>query len=151
MNILQSYAAGQWIAADDGKVLRSAINGDPVARINSEGIDFQAMLTYGKTVGGPALRQLSFHQRALMLKALAQGVDTRWYLASMDGKTTTLKPRRTLKARPPSRQAPNPTVTSRRLHRRRSRARPMQTLLKTSGSRAAVALRTSAIGCGRKG
>src|SRR5512144_1910335 len=69
---LQSYAEGHWHASrHDGAVVNDAISGDPVAEVSSEGLDFGAMLDHGRRVGGPALRVLTFHQRALRLKALA--------------------------------------------------------------------------------
>jgi oxepin-CoA hydrolase/3-oxo-5,6-dehydrosuberyl-CoA semialdehyde dehydrogenase len=72
MRLLQSYVAGRWHAAGSGEVLRNAANGEPVAEISSRGVDFAEMLAHARTVGGPNLRKYTFHQRALMLKALAQ-------------------------------------------------------------------------------
>lgn len=69
---LQSYAAGQWRSGEGGETVRHAITGAPVATVSSKGIDFAAMLAYGRKVGSPALRKLTFHERALKLKALAQ-------------------------------------------------------------------------------
>ena len=69
---LQSYAVGRWVAGDGGETVRHAITGAPVATVSSKGLDFRAMLEHGRQVGSPALRKLTFHQRALMLKALAQ-------------------------------------------------------------------------------
>ena len=70
---LQSYGVGRWHqSARDGAVVLNAITGEPVAEVSSEGLDFGAMLEYGRRIGGPALRKLTFHQRALLLKALAQ-------------------------------------------------------------------------------
>ncbi|MEU6128939.1 phenylacetic acid degradation bifunctional protein PaaZ [Saccharopolyspora sp. NPDC047091] len=70
--LLRSYVSGEWhTAADGGAPLHDAATGDEVARISSAGIDFAAALRYGRDVGGPALRRLTFHQRAALLKALA--------------------------------------------------------------------------------
>ena len=41
-----------------------------MARVSSAGIDFGAALGYGRSTGGPALRELTFHQRAALLKSL---------------------------------------------------------------------------------
>jgi oxepin-CoA hydrolase/3-oxo-5,6-dehydrosuberyl-CoA semialdehyde dehydrogenase len=72
---LQNYAEGQWIAGSGGMAeLRSAVNGDVVALTSSQGLDFSAMLKFAREKGGPALRALTFHQRALMLKALAEAL-----------------------------------------------------------------------------
>jgi oxepin-CoA hydrolase/3-oxo-5,6-dehydrosuberyl-CoA semialdehyde dehydrogenase len=70
MAVLRSYVSGGWYAPDDGTPLHDAVTGDEVARISSTGIDMGAALQYGRTVGGPALRALTFHQRAALLKAL---------------------------------------------------------------------------------
>lgn len=74
--ILQSYAAGRWVAPDAGLVdIPSAIDGRIVARASSAGVDFAAQVHHARTVGGPALRALTFHERADMLKALAKHLD----------------------------------------------------------------------------
>lgn len=72
MNTLQNYTNGEWVNGDgDGQILFNAVTGEPVAAASSKGIDFKAMLEYGRTVGNPALRKMTFHQRGNMLKALA--------------------------------------------------------------------------------
>src|SRR5438045_2532323 len=72
MALLRSYVSGGWhTAADEGVPLHDAATGEEVARISSAGIDMAAALEYGRSVGGPALRELTFHQRAALLKALA--------------------------------------------------------------------------------
>ncbi|QGZ93846.1 phenylacetic acid degradation bifunctional protein PaaZ [Terricaulis silvestris] len=75
---LQNYAEGHWVAGAGGLAeLRSAVNGDVVALTSSQGLDFGAMLRFAREHGGPALRKLTFHQRALMLKALAEALTAR--------------------------------------------------------------------------
>lgn len=72
---LQNYAEGKWVAGAGGLAeLRSAIDGEVVALTSSQGLDFAAMLKHAREEGGPALRALTFHQRALMLKALADAL-----------------------------------------------------------------------------
>ncbi|MDH3589939.1 MAG: phenylacetic acid degradation bifunctional protein PaaZ [Gammaproteobacteria bacterium] len=72
---LESFAQGRWQpGADEGNALLSAVNGVPVARISSAGLDFAGMVAYARNVGGAGLRRLTFHQRAAMLKALAKGL-----------------------------------------------------------------------------
>jgi oxepin-CoA hydrolase/3-oxo-5,6-dehydrosuberyl-CoA semialdehyde dehydrogenase len=70
---LQSFIAGRW-ASGTGKAvaLRDASTGEVVASASSEGLDFAAMLEHARSVGGPSLRRLTFHERAARLKALAQ-------------------------------------------------------------------------------
>ena len=72
---LESYVGGVWIAgAKEGLPLLDASTGAPVALIDSTGIDFAAALAYGREKAGPALRRMSFHERAAMLKALGQAL-----------------------------------------------------------------------------
>src|SRR4051794_36815960 len=69
--MLESYVAGGWYAAPDGGTpIADAVTGETVARISSTGLDVAAMLDHARTVGGPALRELTFHQRAALLKQL---------------------------------------------------------------------------------
>jgi oxepin-CoA hydrolase/3-oxo-5,6-dehydrosuberyl-CoA semialdehyde dehydrogenase len=71
VSLLESYVVGRWYAApDEGAPLRDAATGDPVARISSTGLDLDAMVHHARSVGGPALRELTFHQRAAVLKEL---------------------------------------------------------------------------------
>src|SRR3954452_3462966 len=72
MTLLRSYVQGGWQAATDGgRPLFDAVTGEEVARLSTTGVDFAAALEHGRRVGGPALRELSFHQRSSLLKALA--------------------------------------------------------------------------------
>ena len=70
MPVLRSYVAGSWLAPADGVPVRDAVTGDEVARVSSAGVDFAAALAHGRGVGGPALRELTFHQRAALLKSV---------------------------------------------------------------------------------
>ncbi len=70
---LQNFAENNWFTgADDGKVLSSAVDGKTIANITSTGLDFAAMLDHARRTGGSNLRQYTFHERAIMLKALAK-------------------------------------------------------------------------------
>ena len=70
---ISSFAAGQWVAPGNGaRTIASAITGEPFATAGNSALDVQAMLEFARNTGGPALRQMTFHQRAKMLKALAQ-------------------------------------------------------------------------------
>src|SRR3954454_16921561 len=72
MTILRSYVGGRWVTGDgDGAPVHDAVTGEEVARISTAGIDTAAALVHGRTVGGPALRELTFHQRAALLKDVA--------------------------------------------------------------------------------
>ena len=69
---VSSFAAGQWIAPGAGaRNIASAITGDVIAQAGNDALDVQAMLDYARAVGGPALRKMTFHDRARMLKAVA--------------------------------------------------------------------------------
>ncbi|MFC0241427.1 phenylacetic acid degradation bifunctional protein PaaZ [Rhodopseudomonas telluris] len=68
---LQSFARDTWVTPAQGLVdIPSAIDGRVVARASSAGLDFAALVRHAREVGGPALRAMSFHQRADRLKAL---------------------------------------------------------------------------------
>ncbi|WP_293391309.1 phenylacetic acid degradation bifunctional protein PaaZ [Nevskia sp.] len=69
---LESYACGKWQQGEGGEVMLNALTGEPVAQVSSKGLDFAAMLDYARRVGSPALRKLTFHERAMKLKALGQ-------------------------------------------------------------------------------
>jgi oxepin-CoA hydrolase/3-oxo-5,6-dehydrosuberyl-CoA semialdehyde dehydrogenase len=70
---LQSYAQGQWVTGTGRPTeLFHAVTGEKIAEANTEGLDFNGMLEYARRVGGPKLRAMTFHQRARMLKAMAQ-------------------------------------------------------------------------------
>ncbi|MDB4873705.1 MAG: phenylacetic acid degradation protein paaN [Gemmatimonadetes bacterium] len=70
---LQSYVRGEWVTGTGKAVeLFHAVTGEQIGDATTGGIDFAAMVDYAKRVGGPALRRMTFHQRALMLKAMAQ-------------------------------------------------------------------------------
>src|ERR671913_2537311 len=75
---LLNYARDGWIAGEGQLAeLPSAIDGSPVALTGSGGLDFAAMLDHARNVGGPALRKLTFHERARMLKALGLAIMAR--------------------------------------------------------------------------
>ncbi len=70
---LQSYVCGAWRSGvDDGVAMRDATTGEVIAQASSAGIDFAAVLAHARAVGGPALRAMTFHERAGILKALAK-------------------------------------------------------------------------------
>ena len=72
MVLLRSYVSGDWFAAaDEGVAVHDAVTGDEVARVSSAGVDFAGALQHGRRVGGPALRELTFHERANAIKAVA--------------------------------------------------------------------------------
>jgi oxepin-CoA hydrolase / 3-oxo-5,6-dehydrosuberyl-CoA semialdehyde dehydrogenase len=69
---LKNYVCGEWVeGTGKGTPLFNAITGEEIGLAGSEGVDFKSMLEYARTKGGPALRKMTFHERALMLKKLA--------------------------------------------------------------------------------
>src|SRR3954471_13380428 len=74
---LLNYAADRWIEGGGLAEVQSAVTGETVALTGSEGLDFAAMLHHARSAGGPALRRMTFHERAWMLKDLANAVMAR--------------------------------------------------------------------------
>jgi oxepin-CoA hydrolase/3-oxo-5,6-dehydrosuberyl-CoA semialdehyde dehydrogenase len=72
MKKLGNYITGKWITGDgEGQPLYDAVTGEAIAAATTKGLDFAAVLRYGREVGNPALRKMTFHERGRMLKALA--------------------------------------------------------------------------------
>ena len=76
LNLL-NYERDRWVAGGSLVEIPSAIDGAPVATIGSGGLDFGAMLRHAREVGGPALRKLTFHERARMIKSLGLAIMAR--------------------------------------------------------------------------
>ena len=72
MTKLGNYINGSWVQGDgEGQTLYNAVTGDLIASATTQGLDFENILHYARTVGNTALRKLTFHERGRMLKALA--------------------------------------------------------------------------------
>ncbi len=72
MKQYQNYIKGNWVSGDGSETkLFNAINGDLIGEVSSKGIDYKSVLEYGRSIGGPALRKMTFQERGRMLKALA--------------------------------------------------------------------------------
>lgn len=70
---LDSFVSGHWISPGRDTIeVRSAVTGDVIAQASSGGLDMRETLNYARNDGGQALRRLTFHQRADLLKKLAQ-------------------------------------------------------------------------------
>ncbi|MBP2366585.1 oxepin-CoA hydrolase/3-oxo-5,6-dehydrosuberyl-CoA semialdehyde dehydrogenase [Pseudonocardia parietis] len=71
MTLLRSHLSGSWqTGTGEGRPLHDAVTGEEVARVSADGLDLAGALEHGRRTGGPALRELTFHQRAALLKAL---------------------------------------------------------------------------------
>jgi len=69
---VSSFIGGKWIAPGEGsREIENAVTGLMMARAGNNDLDTNAMLTHARDIGGPALRKLTFHDRARLLKALA--------------------------------------------------------------------------------
>ncbi len=72
MTKLGNYIQGQWANGDgDGQAVFDAVTGDIIAHATTKGLDFGEILKYGRKVGGPPLRKMTFQERGNMLKKLA--------------------------------------------------------------------------------
>ncbi|TNE57421.1 MAG: phenylacetic acid degradation bifunctional protein PaaZ [Bacteroidetes bacterium] len=72
MKKLQNYVLGSWTAGSgDGVPQYNAYTGEIISTASDEGLDFGAILEYGRRTGNPALRKMTFPERGRMLKALA--------------------------------------------------------------------------------
>ncbi len=72
MHKLENYITGNWITGDgDGQQLYNAVTGESICAASTKGLYFKSITDYARTVGNPALRKMTFHQRGNMLKALA--------------------------------------------------------------------------------
>ncbi|MCK8610671.1 phenylacetic acid degradation bifunctional protein PaaZ [Agromyces sp. C10] len=74
--ILPSYVRDAWWtpgddAAASAAEVRDASTGEVVARVSTEGLDLAAVLEHARTVGQKRLGELTFHQRAVLLKQMA--------------------------------------------------------------------------------
>jgi len=70
---LPNYVNGQWgEGTGSGEPLIDPVTGDELARISSQGVDLEEALAFARIKGGPALRQLTYAQRAEMLGKIAE-------------------------------------------------------------------------------
>ena len=77
-NVLPSYLAGSWQYGNDGgPVVSDAVTGEPITTVSSDGLDLEAAVRFSREKGGPALRALSFGDRAGILKAAAAALAER--------------------------------------------------------------------------
>ena len=91
---LESFVEGRWQApADVGQAFVDATTGEAIGTLSSAGLDFGAAVAYGREVGGAALRALTFHQRATILRSVGKllldgaGRDVLYPLSARTGAT----------------------------------------------------------------
>ncbi|MFD2552560.1 phenylacetic acid degradation bifunctional protein PaaZ [Bizionia sediminis] len=72
MKKIQNYVTGNWVeGTGEGVPMFDAVTGDIVALSDTEGLNFEEILHYGRTKGGEKLRKMTFQERGNMLKSLA--------------------------------------------------------------------------------
>jgi len=75
---VKNYVLGEWIAGKGSEIEHQhAISGDIISTCSSEGLDYGAILDYGRKKGSSALRKMTFQQRGEMLKSLALHLNKR--------------------------------------------------------------------------
>ena len=78
MKTLQSFLREEWVTGTGGaRVLTDACTQEAVAALHPGGWNAADVLKTAREVGGPALRAMTFHERALVLKALAKHLTER--------------------------------------------------------------------------
>jgi oxepin-CoA hydrolase/3-oxo-5,6-dehydrosuberyl-CoA semialdehyde dehydrogenase len=82
--ILPSFVKGAWWTPDDASLsagsateVVDASTGTPITRVSTAGLDLAGALDYARAVGQRTLGELTFHQRAVVLKQLALALTER--------------------------------------------------------------------------
>ena len=69
---VSSFVKGEWVSANSSaRLINHAITGADFATAGNDGLDYAGMLQFANDHGAPALRSMTFHQRAKMIKGLA--------------------------------------------------------------------------------
>ena len=72
---LPNYVSGRWgEGLGSGELLVDPVTGDELVSISSEGMDLEAALQFARAHGGPALRRLTYTQRADLLAKIAEAL-----------------------------------------------------------------------------
>ncbi|MGO4229398.1 phenylacetic acid degradation bifunctional protein PaaZ [Arthrobacter sp. YAF34] len=82
VEIVPSFIRGSWWTPDAASAagaapVLDASTGELLAKVSTEGLDLAAVVDYGRATGQAELGKLTFHQRALKLKELAQYLNGR--------------------------------------------------------------------------
>ena len=78
MRVLRSYVGGAWFEPREAESeLLDPCTEEVLAGVSSRGVDFGAALDFARRRGGPALRELSFGQRAGLLAGMSQQIHAR--------------------------------------------------------------------------
>jgi 3,4-dehydroadipyl-CoA semialdehyde dehydrogenase len=72
---LTSYVGGEWVeGTGKGTALVDPVTGDELARATSDGVDTAAAMAFARATGGPALRAMTFAERAGLVGAIADAL-----------------------------------------------------------------------------
>jgi 3,4-dehydroadipyl-CoA semialdehyde dehydrogenase len=70
---LANFVCGEWRAGSGaGETIVDPVTGEELARVSSQGIDIKAALEFARTEGGPALRAMTYRERADLLGKIAE-------------------------------------------------------------------------------
>ena len=73
MITLRSYLQGRWQAGSGSPAtLVNPTTEEPIATASTAGLDLAAALDHARTVGGPALREMTFAERGAMIKRMSR-------------------------------------------------------------------------------
>lgn len=73
MTSLQNYVGGAWNAGEGAPIsLFNPSTEEVIGDVRPKGVDFAAVMQHARDVGGPALRAMTFPERAAALKALSK-------------------------------------------------------------------------------
>ena len=84
MRAVESFVAGTWVAGSGGRPVHDAVTGEMIASVSSDGVDLGAAHAYARDIAGPALRRLTFHDRAAILRALGKALLTQEVADALD-------------------------------------------------------------------
>ena len=88
---IESYAQGRWHApSGELRTIHNATTEEPIAVLGSDELDFQGVLDHARTVGGPALRAMTFTERSSSLAASSRvsSIDLRGMIRVACNRTT---------------------------------------------------------------
>ena len=69
---VKNYILGEWVSGKGEEINHfHSITGEHISSTSSDGIDYKAILQYGREKGSSSLRKMTFQQRGEMLKSLA--------------------------------------------------------------------------------
>ena len=69
---VKNYVQGEWVSGQGEEINHfHSITGEHISTSSSKGLDYEAILSYGREKGSSSLRKMTFQQRGEMLKSLA--------------------------------------------------------------------------------